>query len=167
MQNLHRKKYSICSGRTETASSTFGGRQFLHLFQNRINDALTDELRNAITPFDHKRLLAVIKQNYAYVATIVFIDDARTDIDAMFSGQTAARRNSTVTAGRHLDGQIGQDDGFVSGSDRAIVRTDRNCGVKGSSNGNSIVTKTELTFSNRNRPPIQSLALARKPCRSA
>lgn len=65
----------------------------------------------------------MVEQHNANVATVVGIDDAGTDIDAVLDGQPGTGGHAAVAIVRHGDGQIGGANAFAARRNGHVVGT--------------------------------------------
>ena len=84
-------------------------------------DHLEHELGDPVTPSREKWLVNEIEKQDFDLASIIFIDDAGADIDALLYRLTASLCDAPVPTGRHLDRNTGRYELSSTGFDARLL----------------------------------------------
>lgn len=111
----------IGSSASESAGTALCVAQVCDFLDGRIEDALADQLSNAIALGNGKVYVRVVEQDDADISTIVLVNDSSADVNEVLDCQTRARGDAAVTAFRKLDLDVSLDDSLATSRNHDIV----------------------------------------------
>lgn len=106
----------------EAAGATHALLELLYLDDLGGEDALDDKLGDTVTLSDLEVGVGVVEEEDLDLAAVVRVDYAGTGVDEVLGGETGARGNAAVGAGRDGDGNVGADEGLAAGRDGGRLR---------------------------------------------